>query len=409
MLWCARLLLGLVFIFSGLMKAIDPVGTAIKIGEYTASAGFVLSEDTTLSASVLLCLYEMLLGFAVLCGIGRKVSGILMALTMTFMTLLTLYIALANPVTDCGCFGDAFTISNTATFIKNLILFPFSLLLLLFPRITPSLLPGRSGIISLGAAALLVGHFIYMSVAHLPAIDFRLYKVGTPLTELTDEPHDDGDYDYRFVYEKDGVERTFNLEELAEVDSTWTFLRDETIELKAGRTIGGADFMLLDEKGKDISETLRAKGENRIIVLFRDIIHHDLNTMEEPLRELRDLALRHGGKLIFGVGNRLDDGALWQLVKIAPTYHIDRTTIKTIVRSDPGVIVIVDGKIIRKASYRDAVALLKDGEFVESPFDTQASLRSHRRSQMLRFLPLSLGAFLCIILVIRQKKRYDNQ
>ena len=134
----ARLLFGFTFIFSGIVKAIDPYGFSYKIEDYLISFHLVQFIPLALTFALILILLEFLLGVFVFIGLYRKSSTIFGVLFMSVMTPLTLYIALQNPVEDCGCFGDALIISNWNTFFKNIILSFFAIILYIFHKqITP--------------------------------------------------------------------------------------------------------------------------------------------------------------------------------------------------------------------------------------------------------------------------------
>ena len=119
---CSRLLIGVVFIFSGFVKAVDPMGGAIKIGDYLTSFGLDMLQPFTVLASFALSAAEFAMGVCMLLGVYRRYNSFLVLLFMAFMTPLTLYLAIFNPVSDCGCFGDAVVITNWETFFKNLVL-----------------------------------------------------------------------------------------------------------------------------------------------------------------------------------------------------------------------------------------------------------------------------------------------
>lgn len=117
--FCCRIVLAAVFIFSGLAKSVDPWGTALKIGDYIAAMGLGVSENVALALSVLLCGGELLLGLGVLFGVRRRETSFLVMIAMCFFTITTLWIAIANPIADCGCFGDAVKLTNWQTFFKD--------------------------------------------------------------------------------------------------------------------------------------------------------------------------------------------------------------------------------------------------------------------------------------------------
>ncbi|MGE4587383.1 MAG: DoxX family protein, partial [Mangrovibacterium sp.] len=179
-LWkLARILLGLVFLFSGLVKGIDPLGSAYKFTDYFLAWGMESLEPLALPLAVMLIIAEFLTGTALITGILLPAFTRLALTLLVFFTGLTLYIALENPVSDCGCFGDALKLSNWQTFLKNLVLLiPAFVLFRLnrrFRRIPVSgFRMGTAGIMTLFVATLEI-----YSLNHLPLIDFRPYKEGT--------------------------------------------------------------------------------------------------------------------------------------------------------------------------------------------------------------------------------------
>jgi uncharacterized membrane protein YphA (DoxX/SURF4 family) len=177
-LLCVRLVLAAVFIFSGFVKAIDPLGSTYKFEDYLNAFGGFFSNITFIAfpAAILLSTFELILGINFLLKIKLKLTSILSLLFMTIMLPLTLYIALYNPVTDCGCFGDALIISNWATFYKNIGITIFVLVILIFHSfIRPLFLKKIEWIMIFLFVLLCIGISI-QSYRHLPMIDFRPYK-----------------------------------------------------------------------------------------------------------------------------------------------------------------------------------------------------------------------------------------
>ena len=188
---------------------------------------------------------------------------------MVPMTCLTLYIYIASPVADCGCFGDALKISNEATFWKNVVLL---LLLILLVRHRDALYPlgsQRKQVVTGVMMALVLIVFNVYPILYLPTIDFRPYKVGTPISHFYDLPADDG---MRYIYERGGEERALTTEELATVDSTWTYVRYEELAAKpALERESEADLILLDAQGEEVGHRFAATDAQALLYITYDI------------------------------------------------------------------------------------------------------------------------------------------
>jgi len=185
LLHISRFVLGGVFIFSGFVKAIDPLGFTYKIEDYLHAFGGIFDSfaGIAFSVAVLLSTLELLIGLNLIFKVQLRLTSLLALLFMAVMTPLTLYIAIKNPVTDCGCFGDALVISNWATFYKNLFLITLAILMLIFHKRMKTLLLPRFEWIAVTMFILIgVGLSLY-SYQHLPLIDFRPYKVGVNIPE----------------------------------------------------------------------------------------------------------------------------------------------------------------------------------------------------------------------------------
>lgn len=398
----AQWLLGLLFIFSGLMKGIDPMGTAIKIGEYAASFGLPLGEGISLVLAVVLNVFEALLGVTLLSGMWRRISTLVLLIFMIPMTALTLYIAVANPVADCGCFGDALVISNSATFWKNVVILLPAVLLFLFPTRLWRLAPESMSPTVLGVAALLLVYFNVYPLRHLPVVDFRPYQVGSDLYTLT-QSGTDGEYDYRFVYEREGVEQTFDLNEIAELDSTWTYLRDATVVLREPEDPLGVDLVLLDQTGTPRTPELATPSGQALLYITSDLARLSKKDLATGLR----LQEETGEPVTLVMPHAFDELASSQLGEAAVGFSdilfLDRSTASTVIRSNPGLMVIDGGKIVRKSSAPDLRELLKKASFRANPYTPQtANDLRHRRA--LTFGPLITGLLMLLFMGIYYRK-----
>lgn len=404
-----RIILGGIFLFSGIVKSIDPVGTAIKIGEYLHSFGITTPDGWHLVLACVLCAFETMLGFMMFAGIYRRTTAWLMWLTMSFMTMLTLYIWIANPVADCGCFGDALKISNGATFGKNVFLMIPATFLLVYRRRLSTFLPPRLHTLQAGIALLAVLLFILNSVVHLPAIDFRPYKVGISLLKERQEGRAESvnDEDYLYVYEKNGVEKEFTLSAIDQVDSTWTYVRQE---VKASENLPIAttdDFRVYNARGEEISDSLVAPGKKVALVLSPNLKEVNISSRcAENLQEFNRIVQRAGGTVRLVVGEKMSavaDRTLACLSPFAPVDQMDPSTLWTMIRSNPGVIILNDGVIARKVSRVDLLSLMKKESFVQDPFKITTP-RESRIRVLKSFSPLFLGLLSFIVLAVWGKR-----
>lgn len=409
LVWGARIILSTIFIFSGLMKGIDPMGTAIKIEEYFATASLPMTSELAMAGAILLCLFEFTLGVTLLIGVWRRSAGALATIMMTVMTLLTLYIVVNDPIGDCGCFGDAVKLSNEATFVKNIILLPLAFGLLHYSEYVSPLLSFRRGKLAVVGFALVMVNFLFVTVMNLPAVDFRPFKVGTNLLEVKHAQRvqmEDPD-NFRFVYEKEGEQRVFKMNELGQVDSTWTFVRDASHEPMAGVQITPADFALTDMNGQDVSLQLM-KYQNNMLIYCGGLKGNDEIVKDRKrLEALSEIAYNFGGSLYIASGRVLpeDYGApIWSLRDIASLYHMDPTIMKTIIRSDPGLLIVNNGVLVRKIADRKIDKLIEDEEFTSKIFDPETNISATKRDSIMRFVPFAIALLVFGILLFFNKK-----
>ena len=360
----SRIVGGATFIFSGFVKMVDPHGFAYKIQDYLIAFG--LSEGFSLAfpVAILLPVVEFLLGVCLLLGIYRKTVSRLFLLFMLVMTPFTLWIAIKNPVEDCGCFGDAVVISNWATFYKNIVLSGLAVILVVYyNRITPFLSSKTSLTATLFAAFFGVAFSVY-NVMNLPVLDFRPYKIGTHIPDkMKVDPSEADQYENILVYEKDGVRKAFTEENYPWNDSTWTFVEMKSQLVKEGKKPEIEDFSIVelvwDEasgsyiEGADITEKILSYPDYSLLV-----ISHTLSGIRgvelSRLNVLADYAEEYNYPLYCVTASTLEAITEWEHCHQSGfTFcHADELLLKTMIRSNPGVVLLKDGTIIRKWSSR---------------------------------------------------------
>ncbi len=362
----SRTLLGLVFVFSGAVKAIDPLGTVYKIEDYLKAFGGFFTELLPLAevAAWGLIILELLLGVCMLLNIRTQWTSWLALLFYLVMTPLTLYIALTNPVSDCGCFGDAVVLTNWQTFWKNVVLILLAILLVALRKHTRQLWSNWMELVLVVLTIVVAGAFMTWTRLHLPIKDFRPYKIGNHLPTLMEYPEDaePDQYDISFVYAKDGVEQTFTLENYPKGDSTWTFVRQDSRLIKKGYEPPIHDLEILNADYEDLTWDILESEEPVTLVVMYDLAKADksqianvealANNVELSLND-SELSLNHFYIL---TGSGTNDIINFCLEYPALSDYIctcDPVTLKTIVRANPGAIVLQNGIVIDKYNLRD--------------------------------------------------------
>src|SRR5574344_240621 len=231
-----RLLVSITFILSGFVKAVDPVGTQYKIQDYAAAVGFdnMVPDWVTLASSVVLSGTEFVLGILLLFAIRRRLVTRLTLLFIIAMTAITVWLYIANPVSDCGCFGDAIRLTNGETLLKNIILLAMCALLVWQPMRMPRMVGRSNQWIVYHYSIVFVIVIAAYSLYFLPIFDFRPYRIGTDIIRGMEIPEDaeQPEFTTTFIMEKGGIRKEFKLENYP--DSTWTFVDSKTITLKQG-------------------------------------------------------------------------------------------------------------------------------------------------------------------------------
>lgn len=351
-----RLLLGIVFLFSGTAKAIDPAGTAIKVGEYFTAFGLKDLQWLALPFSVNLSAIEFTLGVCMLLGVYRRYASFLTMLMMIFMTPLTLYLALNNPVPDCGCFGDVLLLSNWQTFYKNIVLLAASVVAFIYNQRTVALYTFKTyWIVALFSYVYCIC-FSMVNYWHLPIVDFRPFRVGVNISEQMAVPEGapQDEYEYTFVYEKDGKQKMFSLENAPAADSTWTFVSSESKLIRKGYVPPISDFLVLTLSGDDMTETLLTDTTATFLLIAPNLEQASDERIDE-INNVYDYAQDKRMRFYCLTGS--DEEAINQWIDYTgaeyPFLFVDEVTLKTMIRSNPGMVLLKHGTILSKWHYKD--------------------------------------------------------
>jgi len=354
----ARTLLAVVFLFSGFVKTVDPLGTVYKIEDYLKAFGGFFTDLLPLAGAAAVCLIlaEWVLGLCMLCNVKTQWTSWLALVFYLIMTPLTLWIALTNPVSDCGCFGDALVLTNWQTFWKNIVLLCLVVVLLVCRKSIPQTFVWQ---VELGIALIALisgGAIMGYSYTHLPPLDFRPYKVGNNIIELMEIPDDaePDQYAITLIYERDGKQQAFTLEDYPKGDSTWTFVDQKSVLVKKGYEAPIHDFEILTMNFEDITYDILESEEPVVLVAMYDLQKTDRSQMDKLTAIIHEHSkvyfLTGSGEAdIYAFAEELG----WDEETMESVFcTIDPVTLKTIVRANPGVFVVQNGIVIDKYNLR---------------------------------------------------------
>jgi hypothetical protein len=349
----SRILIGLTFIFSGIVKAIDPTGGALKIVEYLESFGMDSFAWTKMLLSFTLATIEFTLGVCVLLAVYRKWVALGVLIFMGVMTPLTLYLALFNPVADCGCFGDALIITNWQTFYKNIVLMAAAIMVFFFRGYLMPIYTRKAHWFVLVFTYFFCTGFCYWNYAHLPVIDFRPYKIGENIPRLMEIPAGAPQDEYRFIYEKDGVQKEFTLEESPVSDSTWTYTDAKMVKQGFMPKIGSFEFF--DADNENVADQILNQAKI-VLLVVAPRIEEASEKHAAQINNLYDLAKENDDFTFYCATSSSDQKiAEWKKDTGAdyPFLTTDDVVLKTMIRSNPGLILLQNGTILGKWHHND--------------------------------------------------------
>ena len=350
-----RILVGVLFIISGLIKLNDPVGFSFKLEEYFSPAVLDLAflMPYALTISLLVVILEVLLGITLLLGFKRNLTVWSLLLMILFFTFLTFYSAYYNKVTDCGCFGDAVKLTPWESFTKDVILLVMILVLFKWRRqIKRVFRPYTTRLIVLGGLLFCI-FLAYYVLNHLPVVDFRPYKINANIPEGMVVPDDAPKpiFEYAWKFNVNGEEQVIVTNgEYPTVDGE--FVGVETEEIQAGYEPPIHDFTL-ELSGVDYTAELMEE-EKLLMVIAYDIAKTDISAFPS-VKEVTDKAKAMGYRVMgTSASNESRTGPFIDKYNLNfPFYFTDETTLKTIVRSNPGILILKKGTILQKVHYND--------------------------------------------------------
>ena len=405
-----RIIVGIVFIYSGFVKGIDPLGSDYKFTDYFNAFGMGWMNATTLFFSFALSLAEFLIGIALLFNlwVSRMAWGAL--LFMAFFTPLTLVLALTNPVSDCGCFGDAMILTNWQTFWKNIILLLLAIMIFVYRKEYKSSLPlmGQFSFLTLaGAGMLCLSIYCYR---HLPVLDFRPYAVGKNITEGMRRPEgaepDQYEVTLKYKNKQTGEIRSFTEENYPWQDTlNWEYESSSERLVKKGYITPIHDLVIEHPTLGNITEEILEDDNHTILAVAYNLNQSD--TQYQPaINRLAEYA-REKGIRFYGLTSSSERDIEAYKKRNHVPYEFctaDEIQLKTMIRSNPGVIILREGTILDKWAGKDVpdVKELQDTDL------TAYCVYSREQMQRIYLVYSIILLFFVVYLLVPRKKRKRN-
>lgn len=391
-----RFALALVFVFSGFVKAVDPMGTVYKLADYVEAFGWDMHPWMLLVGTWILSALEYVMGVSLFFGLYRRFYLWTIIAFLGVMTPLTLVLALTNPINDCGCFGDAVVLTNWQTFEKNVILLFMAVVILIHNRRIVRVISERAQWLVFVYSLVSIVVFMQYNMRHLPMIDFRPYRIGTNILEAMTIPEDapQDEYETLFVLEKDGVKRTFTFDDYP--DSTWTFISRENRLVSKGYQPQIADFHLSNLKGEEMTwEVLEQPGFTFLMVAHN--LEYTNEGMLDVINDLYDYAkvYEHPFYMLTSSGEMVihdwteNTGASYSYLQA------DEILLKTMVRANPGLIILKDATVVGKWSAAD----MPRDEQLFLPIEKNSALQITKKELSTRYLAIVLWMFFPLLLM----------
>ena len=332
---------GFVFFLSGILKLMDPVGAGLVMDSYLDFLHIGFLGFASKPLAFLFALAETIVGTAMITGVWRRITAIIALSLQGFFTLLTILLAIFNPVMDCGCFGEFIHLTHVETLVKNLVI--CALLSYAYFPMRNLGRPLKRKYVSFGVVCTSVLAFSIFSLSRLPIIDFTDYEPGAQILSADANVADEA-FDAMFIYEKDGVQQEFTLENLP--DSTWTFVSTQTIQNKDLKS-SGATLSFYDND-KEYHDSLAVQGNVMVISIY-----------DPQMRQKKwDAAVRMAENaresgfnpmiLVAGTPEQIEG----KVTDDIPVYFSDYKTLITLNRSNAGATWLSHGYIIKKWGHR---------------------------------------------------------
>ena len=356
----ARILVGLTFVFSGFVKGIDPWGSTYKFTDYFNAFHLPWLTGLAFALGVLLAVAEFAMGAALIFNFFTRINSWFILAFMLFFTGLTLVLALTNPVTDCGCFGDALVITNWQTFYKNIVLLTLAIYIFVNRKNFKSKNGPIRSIVLTGITMAIYFYLVVYSYNHLPILDFSPYKVGVNIPDAMKIPEGapKAIYQNNFIYKnlKTGKEEKFTEANYPWKDTlNWKYVKSEDpIVIQKGYTPPIHDFRIETSEGEDIKDFFLYNEKYTYIAVASNLQKSNKDGIK-TLVAFGNEAKRKGYNFIMLTSTSPDSFGAYKAETGAnfDFFNTDEIVLKTIVRSNPGLILLKKGTIIGKYHFND--------------------------------------------------------
>ncbi len=355
----ARVLVGITFMFSGFVKGIDPLGSAYKFTDYFNALGLEWLLWAAFPLGILLAFAEFAIGVGLFFNVFLRFSSWLALLFMAFFLPLTLWIAIKNPVTDCGCFGDALVITNWETFYKNIVLIILAIIIFKYRNKTKNLAGKKIPFALGGLTVIIYSALVYQSYNHLPIFDFRPYKVGVNIPDAMSTPEGSPKeiYENIFYYKNKGTGKVekFSEENYPWKDTVnWVYNNMESKLVQKGYEPPIHNLTFETPNGDDVIDFFIYDKNYVFILVAYDLYKSETNS-QDKINELASWVLDNEISFICLTSTMPEESMAFAEKNGAPYefFNCDEITLKTIIRSNPGLLVLKNGNIIGKWHYND--------------------------------------------------------
>jgi len=365
LLWISRIFVGLLFIFSGLIKANDPMGFGFKLQEYFHVFKTSFLNDYSTYIAIAICALEIIFGVLLILGIaGRKVAWGLLLLII-FFTFLTFYSAFFEVVTSCGCFGDAIPLTPWESFGKDLVLLAFILVIFIKrDKIKPLIASSfTNNLFTFLTIVVAFGIGIY-TMCFLPFVDFLPYKVGANIPQLMQLPEGAEMDEYEIIYtlkhkqsnEEQKVTDKEYMDQKIWEDENWEIVGEPISKLlKKGYQVPISDLIISDADGNDVTQEIITNPYYNFVVTSVDVTKMspvDLLALDKMNQTIHDIGTENNIRAVLLTASSADDVKYIseQLDLVFEIFYVDAVPLKSMVRSNPGIMLLQNGNIINKWS-----------------------------------------------------------
>jgi len=346
-----RLVVGAVFIFSSVVKGIDPLGTAYRVEDYLEVYGWYFMVDFSLALAILLIIVEFALGVSMLLRLRFKLGALGVLLIMMIFTVVTYYDATLNLVPDCGCFGDAVKLSNWETFYKNIVLIVMALVIFAMRKRAAQKTPIWFQTVLLTIISLGFGVFVYYNIAHLPVMDFRIWKIGN---DMKTEGEGDAKVYVSYKNIRSGEVKEYLSPDYPWNDSIWKAQWEFVGQrFDDSSVIKKHELIIEDSLGNDYTRDLIENPGTQILIVSPDLEKASAEGMANALELAKEISDDVAVAVL--TGSDFDFAGKYFSVRSTEVevYFADDIELKVMVRSNPGIVVLKNGVVVNKYHYND--------------------------------------------------------